>query len=115
MMIRMRMIVVLAMWVAISVTGVRAADVVGTGARSCGDWKADHQHEDAVSVSDDAWVAGYLSGYSIWSADDAPKLPDLGARSTWMNNYCRSHPLDHILEAVNQLIFELQRRQAARR
>jgi hypothetical protein len=114
MMIRMRMIVVVALWVAISVTGVRAADIVGHGAVSCGEW-TQNRGDKFLAIVDESWVAGYLSGYSIWSTDDYPKLPDAAARAAWMNNYCRSHPLDQIHQSVNQLIFELQRRQASQR
>jgi hypothetical protein len=111
----MRMIAVIAVSAAISITGARATDIVGTGTRSCGDWAADHRTDGAVAVAEEAWLAGYLSAYNVYNVDYDLNLPDQGARNAWVSNFCRNHPLEGIYQAADQLILELQRRLAARR
>jgi hypothetical protein len=105
-----------ALWVAISVAGAQAGAVLGNGSFSCGEWTADHLSNDAVAVSDDAWLAGYLSGYSAYDdeGDVINKDLDGGARAAWVNNYCLSRPLDRIYVAADQLILELKRRASQR-
>jgi hypothetical protein len=93
---------------ALSGARAQAADIVGAGGYSCGEWTRDHLHHDAVSVSDNAWLAGYLSAYSHYTSDDEVKLPDPGGREGWIGNYCRNNPLHGIYKAADQLILELR-------
>ena len=111
----MKTFVVFAMWIAISVTGARAAEIIGHGTYSCGEWISDHQRQNADALADDAWVAGYLSAFNVYYDNDPTALNDYGGRTAWMNDYCRSHPLDQIIDATNKLILELKRQQASQR
>lgn len=99
----------MALWAAISVTAAQTATVIGTGTRSCGEWTDDQRH--GVLLPDEAWLAGYLSGYSVYSIDgiNVTKGLDPGARDGWVSNYCLNHPLDPIWMAADQLIVELKR------
>ena len=94
-----------------AIARAHAADVIGNGAFPCGEWMENHRQADVVSLTDDAWLAGYLSAYSIniVSLD----LPDQGARIGWVSNYCRNHPLDMIYMAADQLIDALYQRQSS--
>jgi hypothetical protein len=67
-----------------------------------------------LSLTDDAWLAGYLSAYSLCSGDEMD-LPDQGARNSWVSNYCRNHSLDLIYTAADQLIVELIKRKSSQR
>jgi hypothetical protein len=99
---------------AISFVNAQAAQVVGHGSFSCGNWTADHRHLDVAAVTDNAWLAGYLSAYSVYEGDKLD-LPDQDARDEWVSNYCRKHPLDLISQAADQLIIELVGRQTSQR
>jgi hypothetical protein len=99
---------------AISIVGAQAADIVGHGAYSCGNWTADHRRLDVAAVTDNAWLAGYLSAYSAYEGDKLD-LPDQDARNEWLSNYCRNHPLDLIYQAADQLIIELVVRKTSQR
>jgi hypothetical protein len=96
---------------AISGAPAQAGAIVGNGTRSCGEWTAAHRTTDALSLTDDAWLSGYLSAYSAGSGID---LPDNGGRTAWVSNYCRDHPLDEIYQAADQLMLELKRRASRR-
>jgi hypothetical protein len=101
-----------ALWSVVSVTGARAVTVLGAGAGSCGEWTNDMQNFEFVAQSDEAWLAGYLSGYNYNSTDevDIMKGLDAAARIQWISNYCVNHPLDLIFTAANELILELRQR-----
>jgi hypothetical protein len=86
----------------------QAADVLGHGTVSCGEWTAEHRHEAVATVAENAWLSGYLSAYAAYE-DDQLSLPDVGGREGWISNYCRNHPLDLIYVAADQLILELKR------
>ena len=101
-----------ALWAAISITGAQAGTVIGNGTGSCGQWTKDQQ-DDFFALIDEAWLAGFLSSYSVYN-NDKIDLPDAGAKKAWVSNYCLSHPLDPIYTASDQLIIELQRRASQR-
>jgi hypothetical protein len=109
----MRTILIIAALLA-AVPKTEAADVIGNGAASCGEWTSNHRQTDSMSLTDEAWLAGYLSAYSINVANDID-LPDQGARNSWVSNYCRNHPLDMIYMAADQLIDALLKRQSSQR
>src|SRR5262249_60363407 len=84
-----------------------AITVMGAGASSCGAWTQSRQsHLDGVPVS---WVLGYLSGINVYGGTTADLLKglDRNAIESWIDNYCQTHPLDHIGVAVDLLLAEL--------
>jgi hypothetical protein len=88
----------------------QARDVIGHGGFSCGQW-TEHQRDQFFALIDGAWLAGYLSAYSMYG--DQVDLPDQPARNSWVSNYCRNHPLDPIYTAADHLIIELVTRQSS--
>jgi hypothetical protein len=86
-----------------------AADEVqllGPGSNStCGKWLADRQSGNAFSMS--TWALGYLSGAATFSSILNP-LHDLDSDAVlyWVDNYCRSHPLDKFPIALNAFAAE---------
>lgn len=90
-----------------------ALDVVGAWTASCGRWTK-HQGDEFPALIDGAWLAGYLSAFSIYSGDEVD-LPDVGARNSWVSDYCRNHPHDRIYVAADELILELVKRRSLRR
>jgi hypothetical protein len=61
------------------------------------------------------WVAGYLAGYAVASADlrkplrrdEAP--PDMSTRRAWLEKYCKENPLAQISGVAASLQKELQK------
>ena len=85
--------------------------VFGAGSNSCGNWL-----KDGGSVTERAWLQGYITSYNQWKLqvdDDVAKSTDASGMFAWMNNYCRSHPLDPIANAAAVLIVELVVRSGA--
>jgi len=80
-----------------------AADEVktlGAGANAtCGKWLADRQSGNAFSMSN--WALGYLSGAATFSQNLNP-LEGLDSDGVlyWIDNFCRSHPLNKFTVAL---------------
>jgi hypothetical protein len=86
-----------------------AADEVrtlGAGANAtCGKWSADRQSGDAFSVGN--WALGYLSGAATFSQALNPlEGLDSDAVLYWIDNYCRSRPLDKLTVALRAFVHE---------
>ena len=86
--------------------------ILGNGAYSCGTWTADRRDGGEVWDTDRSWLAGYLSGYSVFGGSITNVIEglDRDARAQWVDNYCDAHPLDPIYTAADALIAELRRR-----
>ena len=88
--------------------------VIGQGNVSCGRWtQATHTDRYDRSWAMRSWVLGYLSGVKNASPDLVPG--DAGAILDWMDNYCRSNPLDPIVDAADALVIELRSREQRQR
>ena len=75
------------LWAAVGLTDAKAAELVGHGTASCALWTKDQQ-DRYFAIINSAWLAGYLSSYSIYIGHDGIRLPDAAAREKWVNNYC---------------------------
>jgi hypothetical protein len=55
----------------------------------------------------------YFCAANVFDADEQENVPDVlrgldaNAIVTWMDNYCREHPLDQISTAASDLMMEL--------
>lgn len=79
--------------------------VLGPGAISCGEFLKDLER---LQSGDLFWVEGFLTGANAFStAQHAGKDTDYEGRKTWMENYCKLHPLDHFVDAAQVLRAEL--------
>jgi hypothetical protein len=86
--------------------------VFGPGAGSCGTWTAGHQSYTALTAGLDAWLLGYLSGYSWWGTKGSDAVfgnTENGAFIGWVSNYCGAHPATTVVQAANALIQDLNR------
>ena len=80
------------------------------GAISCGVWLRDRLGDDA-RIADEAWVSGFITGMNagIGAALGSDKLLQVGRGTdaagmfSWIDNYCRAHPLDHLARAAETL------------
>jgi hypothetical protein len=85
----------------------------GAGGVSCGRWLELRPEKNAETVQLRSWVQGYVSGANgyLQSTDFLADL-DAPAIFAWLDNYCRQHPLEKLIEASDALIYELTMRAA---
>lgn len=78
------------------------------GAPSCGDWVAESQNDDKGQITNNrAWLIGFLSGLVIGSSKDSLIGTDNNSLYLWMDNYCKSHPLEAVSDGGTELFIEL--------
>ena len=95
--------------------GIGSKLVFGQGTNSCGGWTQSRQARSVSAGLSAQWVAGYLSGMNSESTlldpQDDPLLgTDFDGLVAWIDNYCRSHPLEPIVTAATRLMDELRAR-----
>jgi hypothetical protein len=85
---------------------VDGVQILGAGSKAtCGKWLADRQSGNAFSVGN--WALGYLSGAATFSQTLNPlEGLDSDAVLYWIDNYCRSHPLDKLTVALRAFVDE---------
>jgi hypothetical protein len=101
---------------AVTVTAAEPNDgpfmVLSNGQITCGEFLADNPRSQAA---DTEWVLGYVSGRNSSSlagsrnAGISFTAPD--SVTAWLQNYCRTHSLDHLVEAAEELRSEFLRRE----
>jgi hypothetical protein len=91
--------------------------IMGAGTRSCGDWLQYRSNNPAAAYQPSAWIDGYISGFNVASPDSdfltaAANSNGLNsnALNAWVDNYCRSKPLDVIATAATALMQALKAR-----
>jgi hypothetical protein len=84
---------------------IRIVDLLGAGANAtCGKWSADRQSGNEFSMAN--WALGYLSGAATFSTLNPLRDLDSDAVLYWVDNYCRSHPLDKFTIALKAFAVE---------
>jgi hypothetical protein len=53
-----------------------------------------------------AWISGYVTSYNGWQADTHDILghATVGGVESWVENYCREHPLNNLSNAMAELV-----------
>ena len=83
---------------------------IGEGNSSCGAWTLERQQNSVRSTLYATWVLGFVSGQNADdSLPDFLKGVDAGAILGWIDNYCRSNPLEKVVGAADSLVVELLR------
>jgi hypothetical protein len=109
---RMRILLV-CLAVAISVAGTAIAQdqraaVTTIGNKSCGTWA--EARREGTALEPEAWVLGYLLGAEAIAVPPQTLAQAVmkGTRRddvlVWIDNYCQTHPLDLIIDAVRAFI-----------
>ena len=99
----------------------RAQILMGVGASSCGEWlqfrsaqiNNGNIQQISAALQAEAWIDGFLSGFNIGKPPGPDLLqsqPNGFALNAWVDNYCRSKPLDPIASAAIALVKDLQQR-----
>jgi hypothetical protein len=102
----------------LSITSVQARDfrIKGAGAESCGTWVAEIGTNPGARENHQ-WVLGYVTAFNrfgLGTDADVSKGADPPGLIAWIDNYCRTHPLDTVETGAARLIDELQQRTGAR-
>jgi hypothetical protein len=90
--------------------------VLGVGGRSCGTWTAERSKSDTPNpdipgsdgaLAESAWVFGFLSGigFVAQNGDDPVDDTDADAALSWVDDWCRAHPVDTIADAAATFYF----------
>jgi hypothetical protein len=90
--------------------GQTAFMALGTGADSCATWTRNSKNSFSETTQI-LWVEGFMSGLARRTRRDLLRNIDKEALETWMDDYCRKHPLDRVLDAMAPLWLELLQRQ----
>jgi hypothetical protein len=104
-----------------TVSPVSGQTIMGAGMISCGEWlrlrsfvsRGQNFKELASAYQAQAWVDGFISGFNYRDhigPDLLASRPDGAAMYAWIDNYCRSKPLDFVASAVVGLVKELESR-----
>ena len=91
-----------------------AQRIYGAGSVSCGDWlKYRDQKMLGEQYQAQAWIDGLISGINL-AKSNGPDLfasfPGKEGMYAWIDNYCRSKPLDKLVSAGMALAEELKAR-----
>lgn len=76
---------------------------------SCGQWVS-RADRPGFKNTIEAWVVGYLSGIAFQSKSDMLNGSDAPSIFMWVDNYCRSNPLEKLSSGTWELSQELKRR-----
>lgn len=94
---------------AIVLFGVMAASGIAqtTQRLTCAAWTSERNQGGNRELQVENWLDGYLAGLSDGSGDSFATVIDQPSSYLWMDNYCRTHPLDNATDAGVFLINEL--------
>ncbi len=111
---------ILAVFVMLTISGEAWAidakgeyNILGQGNRSCGKWTQGRKKDDWPQRAAEAWILGFITAYNFYvpGLSNVAKGTDVVGREAWIDNYCRDHPLDKIVDATEALIKHLKTRQ----
>jgi len=101
---KLSVMIVLAGMLLAGEAGAQTYNVWGAGAASCGTWVTDRRGEALVADIDFAWVQGYITGLNAANNGQVgAQFGEADAAEVWLDNYCTAHPLDHLIDATDQL------------
>ncbi len=91
------------------------AMILSNGQDSCGEFLAGGMQHQEVDIE---WILEFISGVNSMSpAGDrmvGRSIRDIEAVTAWVQQYCRSHPLDYMPNAAGALRVELSKRESGR-
>ena len=101
------------------ISPIYAQTIKGSGNDNCGEWlqlrqaiAAQRATESQVVtlVMEQSWIDGFVSGLnatSVYGVDLLASKPGEGMYA-WVDNYCRSKPLNSVFDATLSLVTELR-------
>ena len=102
-------IVILAMVLSATALDAQAVEILGF--KSCGKWVQDRTENSWPALINRNWLFGYISGLAVAKSKDfLGSRPDVASLELWVDNYCRSNPLNNLDAAGNALALELMKK-----
>ena len=86
-----------------------ARAITSIGGRSCGVWVRDTSTDSIQRTANRVWLVGYLSGIAAGQNIDVLKGLNPESVFLWVDNYCRSNPLESVASAGQELFNVLAR------
>lgn len=80
------------------------------GNRSCGTWLKEREDKSFGQTVMQNWLMGYLSGRSYHLRGDPLRGLEGESAYLFLDNHCRSKPLDSLADAADALVAEMSRR-----
>lgn len=76
--------------------------LLGAGKQSCGTWVQNRREAPLASYQDQSWVFGFLSGLGSAGLKGIDPLNGMDAAgvAAWIDNYCKSNPIDALAKAT---------------
>lgn len=116
----------LAFLVALPLSSVQAKEgpyyILGAGASSCGSYVTAYDeyrpyaagngsgllamHAAASYLQYQSWIQGYIVGVDAVAGGHMRSIDEAGLQQ-WIYSYCKANPLKNVVDAANQLYFEL--------
>ena len=89
--------------------------ILSNGQITCGEFLADSPHSQSTDME---WVLGYISGRNR-EAPVGSRMAGISftvgdSVTAWLQNYCQTHALNHLVEAADELRAEFLRREGPR-
>ena len=78
------------------------------GSAYCGTWVKERAVDKSwLTIVNEGWLIGYLSGLAAGKDKDILKGTDNDSIFLWMDNYCKERLLERVDNGVIELFFEL--------
>ena len=106
----MKLLKIFLVVLAIGFTSSSYALITSMGDRSCGQWVANRTSHNVSQHFDSDWLTGMLTGMAVYSGVDILKDSEGESIFLWMDNYCKSNPLDKVGTGASVLFYELKQR-----
>ena len=82
--------------------GIARQTMYGIGALSCGKWLEVRREDSTLNIQNVSWLMGWMSSAGYYAGP--LKKSDSAAMSAWIDQYCRTNPLDDTQEAAIALV-----------
>ena len=100
------------MWLSVGLANDQKRGVIwGSGGNSCGAYVLSGQRP-AERARYMQWVAGYLSAVNVRTPHVYSIVPgnNLDGVAIWLDNYCKAHPVDILLNGIEHLLKDQQQK-----
>jgi hypothetical protein len=98
-------------------SGAREVTVKGIGGKPCSQWTEAHRARKPEMVQQDAWLAGFITGFNAYGLKESKDVAPGGDPATIpaaITAWCAAHPTDNLFRAAVALVSDLQGKSGAK-
>jgi hypothetical protein len=96
--------VAISLAVSLPVSAQEKRTAFGEGSASCREWTRERQKNTGLGTELTAWVRGYVTGANAYADTEFLKQTSIDAINQWIDNYCRSRPLEILAQVTDALV-----------